>query len=247
MFTAYVVAAVLAAANAAAAALDLARSEQVLGNMTKLGLPRSWLFPLGALKAAGALGLLVGIGVPPLGVAAAVGLVLFFVGAVIIHIRPAEALSYAYPGNVSAAGRGLAGATTRLVVSGSPVRAGGRDRNAGQGVCAASLLAALRVSVGAATTLGGLLVVSRSRVSPAVYGHADGHRAAGAAGPAAPADRSAARGCAGQDRVDRHPNQRIPRRVGSSPPGSADDGRRPGHRPLRRAGQGRQASDAVGA
>jgi hypothetical protein len=41
----------------------------------------------------------VGIGVPLLGVAASAGLVLFFVGAIITHIRAhAEALSYAYPG-----------------------------------------------------------------------------------------------------------------------------------------------------
>jgi len=42
---------------------------------------------LGILKAAGALGLLVGIGVPIIGTAAAAGLVLFFVGAILIHLR----------------------------------------------------------------------------------------------------------------------------------------------------------------
>jgi hypothetical protein len=43
---------------------------------------------LGTLKAAGALGLLVGlIGVPLIGTAAAVGLILFFVGAIITHLR----------------------------------------------------------------------------------------------------------------------------------------------------------------
>ena len=43
---------------------------------------------LATLKAAGALGLLVGlIGVPLIGTAAAVGLVLFFVGAIITHLR----------------------------------------------------------------------------------------------------------------------------------------------------------------
>jgi DoxX-like family len=100
MFTAYVAVTILAAAaNAAAAVFDFARADRVLANMTKVGVPRSWLVPLGALKAAGALGLLVGIGVPLLGVAASAGLVLFFVGAVITHIRAhAEALSYAYPG-----------------------------------------------------------------------------------------------------------------------------------------------------
>jgi hypothetical protein len=99
MFPTYVAVTVLAAAaNAAAAGFDFTRSELVLGNMARLGIPPAWLFPLGALKATGALGLLVGIGVPLLGVAAAAGLVLFFVGAVITHLRGhAAARSYAYP------------------------------------------------------------------------------------------------------------------------------------------------------
>ena len=64
MFTAYdVVSVLLAVALAASAALDFARYEQVLINMAKAGVPESWLTMLGALKAAGALGLLVGIGV----------------------------------------------------------------------------------------------------------------------------------------------------------------------------------------
>ena len=51
-------------------------------------MPESWLNTLGALKTAGALGLLLGlIGVPLVGTAAAIGLVLFFVGAIITHLR----------------------------------------------------------------------------------------------------------------------------------------------------------------
>jgi DoxX-like family len=42
---------------------------------------------LGTLKAAGALGLLIGIRGPLIGIAAAVGLVLFFVGAIVTHLR----------------------------------------------------------------------------------------------------------------------------------------------------------------
>ena len=81
MFTAYVVLTVLAAATTAfAATADFLHPQWLLANMAKVGVPRSWLFPLGALKAAGALGLLVGLGVPLVGVVAAVGLVLFFVG-----------------------------------------------------------------------------------------------------------------------------------------------------------------------
>jgi hypothetical protein len=102
MFTSYVVVAVAAAAaNIYIAVNDFLRADWVLANMTKVGVPRSWLLPLGALKAAGALGLLVGIGVPLLGIVAAAGLILFFVGAVITHARARmEALSYAYPGTL---------------------------------------------------------------------------------------------------------------------------------------------------
>jgi len=64
--------------------------------MTKLGVPDSWLTPLGVLKAAGALGLLVGIGIPWIGTAAAVGLTLFFVGALITHVR-ARDYSFGFP------------------------------------------------------------------------------------------------------------------------------------------------------
>jgi hypothetical protein len=88
VFTAYVVVTVLAAAaNAFSATLDFFRYKQILINMAKVGVPESWLTMLGILKAAAALGLLVGIGVPLIGTAAAIGLMLFFVGAIIIHLR----------------------------------------------------------------------------------------------------------------------------------------------------------------
>jgi hypothetical protein len=88
MFTAYVVVTALtAAANTFAATVDFTRPDWLLRNMAKARVRQSWLFSLGALKAAGALGLLVGIAVPPLGVAASVGLVLFFIGALITHVR----------------------------------------------------------------------------------------------------------------------------------------------------------------
>ncbi|MEJ2855667.1 MULTISPECIES: DoxX family protein [unclassified Saccharothrix] len=88
MFIAYVVLTVVTvAANLAAAAVDFARSKWVLENMAGYGLPASWIVPLGVLKAAGAVGLLAGFVVPVLGVAAAVGLVLYFVGAVAVVVR----------------------------------------------------------------------------------------------------------------------------------------------------------------
>jgi hypothetical protein len=88
MFTAYlIITVVAAAANIYAAANDFIRPRWLLGNMSQLGVPESWLPLLGTLKAAGALGLLVGIEVPLVGVLAAAGLTLFFIGALITHIR----------------------------------------------------------------------------------------------------------------------------------------------------------------
>jgi hypothetical protein len=55
------------------------------------------LFPLGALKAAGALGLLVGIAIPLIGVAASAGLVLFFVGAIFSAMRARWYAHIPYP------------------------------------------------------------------------------------------------------------------------------------------------------
>jgi DoxX-like family len=86
--TAYlIVIGLTAAITLQAAIVDFRRSEWVVSNMDKYGVPRSWLSTLGALKAAGAAGLLIGIGVPLLGVAAAAGLILFFVGAIVTVSR----------------------------------------------------------------------------------------------------------------------------------------------------------------
>ena len=88
MFTAYTVVTLLAAAaNIFSAILDFIRFKQILINMARVGVSESWITILGALKAAGALGLLIGIGVPLIGIAAASGLVLFFVSAIITHVR----------------------------------------------------------------------------------------------------------------------------------------------------------------
>lgn len=89
MHTAYVVVTVLAVvANAAIALADLAHARFVVANAASVGVPESWVVPLGLLKAAGAAGLLLGLlGVPLIGTLAAGGLVLFFVGAVLAHLR----------------------------------------------------------------------------------------------------------------------------------------------------------------
>lgn len=89
MFVAYVIVTVVAiVANAGVSLADLGRARFVLANMDEVGVPRSWLTPLGLLKGAGAVGLLLGLlGLRPLGIAAAAGLVLFFAGALVFHLR----------------------------------------------------------------------------------------------------------------------------------------------------------------
>ncbi|MFG1677034.1 DoxX family protein [Micromonospora sp. NPDC049282] len=49
--------------------------------------PRAWVPVLGLLLAAGSVGLLAGFAVPWLGALAAGGLVLYFVGALVAHLR----------------------------------------------------------------------------------------------------------------------------------------------------------------
>ncbi len=89
MFTAYVVVTLMAIATSTLVAIaNFMRAEFVLSTAAKLGVPESWMTMLGILNAAAALGLLVGLfGVPLIGTAAAIGLILYFVGAVITHLR----------------------------------------------------------------------------------------------------------------------------------------------------------------
>ena len=86
-------------ANAGIAAADLAKAPFVLANSAEVGVPSAWIPALAVLKAAGAAGLLLGLlGAPPLGVAAGTGLVLFYVGAVITHVRARVLHNIAFPG-----------------------------------------------------------------------------------------------------------------------------------------------------
>ncbi|WP_324603888.1 DoxX family protein [Streptomyces sp. NRRL S-241] len=88
MFIAYAVVGVLLALTlAASATFTLQRNDQIVANMQKVRVPDSWLPRLATLKAAGAIGLVAGLWVTPLGVAAAVGVTLYFIGAVIAHLR----------------------------------------------------------------------------------------------------------------------------------------------------------------
>jgi hypothetical protein len=88
MHIAYVVATILAAlANGCAASLNFLGAESVKVVADRVHVARGWMLPLGTLLGAGAIGLLAGFVVPALGVAAAIGLCLYFICAVTAHLR----------------------------------------------------------------------------------------------------------------------------------------------------------------
>ncbi|MFE3544077.1 DoxX family protein [Nocardia sp. NPDC059177] len=98
MDTAYVIVTVAAALWVGFSAFSLLRRAGfVVDPLVEYGVPRSWWTPLGIAKAAGAVGLLVGLAVPPIGVAAAIGLILYFTGAVITVLRAHSYKTVAFP------------------------------------------------------------------------------------------------------------------------------------------------------
>src|SRR3954454_8285414 len=80
------------AANGFSGIAALLHWKPILPGMEKAGIPVSWLtFPIGTLKTAGAVGLVLGlVGVPYVGAAAAAGLILFFVCALYTHVRSGD-------------------------------------------------------------------------------------------------------------------------------------------------------------
>lgn len=100
MSIAYVVVTVVTIlANAGIAIAHLAKADFVLENSAEVGVSRQWLPLLASLKAAGAFGLSLGLfDIPFIGIAAAVGLVAFFVGAIIAHVRARVFHNIAFPG-----------------------------------------------------------------------------------------------------------------------------------------------------
>ena len=92
MSTAYFAVSLIAiAANGFSGIAALLHFQPIMPGMAKAGVPVSWLtFPIGTLKTLGAPGLAAGLAFRPLGVSAAIGLVLFFVCAVYTHIRASD-------------------------------------------------------------------------------------------------------------------------------------------------------------
>jgi hypothetical protein len=109
VFTALIV--VTAVSNLAAAVADFRRAGWILRNMDDYGVPRSWLPWLGAAKLLGAAGLVI----PPLTLAAATGLVLYFLGAVGVVLRARRYPHLVFPGFFLA----LAAATLTAALAGA--------------------------------------------------------------------------------------------------------------------------------
>lgn len=72
---------------AAAATANLTGHRYPRAQADKLGVPRTWIPVLGTLLGAGSAGLLIGVAVPAFGLLAAIGLLAYFLGALIAHLR----------------------------------------------------------------------------------------------------------------------------------------------------------------
>lgn len=88
MHTAYLVVTIPAIVlNGFSGVSALVHFAPIIAPMQRAGVPVSWLtFPIGTLKTLGALGLIAGLWVPGIGVAAAAGLSIFFICAMYTHV-----------------------------------------------------------------------------------------------------------------------------------------------------------------
>jgi hypothetical protein len=89
MFIAYIIVAILVSAMLVSSAITkLRRNPSVVHSIHEVAkVPLSWLPWLAACEIAAAVGLLIGIFWWPLGVAAAIGIIIYFIGACTAHIR----------------------------------------------------------------------------------------------------------------------------------------------------------------
>ena len=85
-----VVSVILAALLTLAAVRKLSHQESVVRGYGMLGVPERRLNLLAAVLIAGAAGLLVGLWWAPIGVAAAIGVIAYFAGAIVVHLRARE-------------------------------------------------------------------------------------------------------------------------------------------------------------
>lgn len=82
-----IVAGFIAVAAATSSIGKFQKKDAIVTTLSHVGVKREQLNLLGALEALGALGVLVGIWSKPLAIAATTGLALYFLGAVVAHLR----------------------------------------------------------------------------------------------------------------------------------------------------------------
>lgn len=89
MFIAYIIIAVIVSFLLVGSGVaKLRRVPNVVHGVHEVvGVPLRWLPWLAACEFAGAAGMLIGIVWPPLGIAAAIGVVIYFIGAIVGHLR----------------------------------------------------------------------------------------------------------------------------------------------------------------
>ena len=99
MFVATVIVSViLALALALSAAMKLRRQPQIVESIHGvIGVPLDRFWVLAGLELAASAGLLIGLWLAPLGIAAAIGSVAYFVGAIIAHLRVGDTKGAANP------------------------------------------------------------------------------------------------------------------------------------------------------
>ena len=111
MIATVVVTGLLAAMFAFAGLIKVVGVRQSLAIRDHLGVdPLQWRL-IGALELAGVAGVLVGLKWPPIGVAAAIGLALLVLGAIVFHVRASDSAADTAPAVISL---GLAVATAIL-------------------------------------------------------------------------------------------------------------------------------------
>jgi hypothetical protein len=116
MFVAAVILSILLTTTlAASAARKLTHAPAVVASYARAGVPETRLNQLAAVLFAGAAGLLVGLWWWPLGVAAAVGLLCYFLVAVVFHIRARDLANLPMP--VALAAMAALAAGLRLATS----------------------------------------------------------------------------------------------------------------------------------
>jgi DoxX-like family len=96
-FATAVVSALLALAMAYSAVRKLSHHEEYIGGYLRVGVPEDKLNYLATILIAGAAGLILGLFWAPLGVAAAIGVVLYFGTAIAFHIRADDAKNMPTP------------------------------------------------------------------------------------------------------------------------------------------------------